>query len=102
MLESNYKSTVESYRVELGREPTRASHRDLRREVIAALDSGETRIEIDCASWSELDLNSLSALVSCARACNQRGAAFDMTNLGGNMRSMIDSLRLSSRLGLAD
>jgi len=55
---------------------------------------------VDCNAWKRLDLGVLSALIHGAKACAIHGATFELVNLGKELRSDIDALRLTGRLGL--
>jgi hypothetical protein len=99
---TNFQSTITpGYCIQLATAAT-SSRRELRRGVGAALARGERRIVVDCGSWEKPDLILLSTLVSCARLCDEEGAEFELANLGGEMRTTLSDLKLSSRLGLAD
>jgi len=102
VIAANVESISTAYYLELGPSGSATEHRELKRSVLAALDQGQQRIVVDCARWSELDLSALSALVSCARVCGQRGVEFDVANLGPQLRATIHALRLGSRLGLVE
>jgi hypothetical protein len=56
---------------------------------------------VDCNDWKRLDLGVLSALIHGAKACASRGASFEVVNLAKELRSDIDALRLTHRLGLS-
>jgi anti-anti-sigma regulatory factor len=92
--------TENTYRIELDGNPDLSYRRRLRKEVESALGRGDRRVVVDCASWSHLDLIVLSALVNCAKACDEEGAEFELENLDGCMRSRIVALSLGHRLGL--
>jgi anti-anti-sigma regulatory factor len=102
VIAANVQSAASGYRVELTPAKSRAYPKDVQHGVKSALDRGERRIVVDCAAWSEMDLALLAALVGCARVCDREGAEFDLANLRSDMRSMIDALRLSGRLGLVE
>jgi len=89
-----------SYRVLLKAGRTVESRRSLQREVVSALETGVDHVIVDCRDWSELDLMVLSSLVSCANACDQRGANFELDNLRPNIRSCIEALSVGDRVGL--
>jgi anti-anti-sigma regulatory factor len=74
--------------------------RVLRSAISAALDRGHQRVVVDCDDWRRLDLGVLSALIHGAKACTARGASFELVNLAKDLRSDIDALRLTGRLGL--
>jgi anti-anti-sigma regulatory factor len=76
--------------------------RDLRAGVRQALELGESRITVDCQSWSQLDLTMLSSLVQCASACRESGALFEVANMSGKIRADVRALRLDHRLGLQE
>jgi anti-anti-sigma regulatory factor len=78
-----------------------AFRRTLRARVDQALGDGREGIEVDCATWSDLDLIMLSALVACASACGERGVRFELVNLRRELRERIEALRLDERLGLS-
>ncbi len=101
MFSANYQSSTPGYCIQLATAAT-ASRRELRRGVGAALARGARRIVVDCGSWEQPDLFLMSTLVSCARLCDEEGAEFELANLGGEIRSSLADLKLSSRLGLAD
>jgi anti-anti-sigma regulatory factor len=74
--------------------------RFLRSAILAALDRGHRQVVVDCDAWKRLELGLLSALIHCAKACAVRGASFELVNLAKELRSDIDALRLTRRLGL--
>ena len=74
--------------------------RFLRSAILSALDRGHRQVVVDCNAWKRLDLGVLSALIHGAKACAIRGVTFELVNLGKELRSDIDALRLTSRLGL--
>jgi anti-anti-sigma regulatory factor len=74
--------------------------RSLRSAILAALDLGHRQVVVDCGAWKRLDLGVLSALIHGAKACAVRGASFELVNLAKELRSDIDALRLTGRLGL--
>ena len=74
--------------------------RVLRSAIMAALECGHQGVVVDCGEWRRLDLGVLSALIHGAKACSSRGASFELVNLAKELRSDIDALRLTGRLGL--
>lgn len=102
MLSANYSSASSVFRIQLGNSVTAPSRRELRRGVGAALARGERRIVVDCESWETPDLILMSALVGCARLCDVEGADFELANLGGEMRSTLQDLKLAERLRLPE
>jgi anti-anti-sigma regulatory factor len=88
------------YRVELAPVIDGSERRALRAEVLAALERGHQQVVIDCRLWNSLDLGVLSALIQCAKVCDQRLASFEMVNVGREISLAIDALRLAGRLGL--
>jgi len=74
--------------------------RQLRSQVIEAIEGGGNHVIIDCDEWRALDVVMLSALVHSASACKARGATFELQNLSLEMRSHIEALRLEERLCL--
>lgn len=91
-------SSAPTFRITLEGHPDQAYRRELPLRVADALRRGDRRVVIDCAAWSQLDLIVLSALVSCARHCDEEEAEFELENLDGTMRSRILALRLGDRL----
>ena len=89
-----------TYRIELRSSPDASYRRQLRTEVEGALERGDRRVVVNCATWLQLDLIVLSALVNCAKACDEEGAEFELENLDATMRSRIVALSLGHRLGL--
>ncbi len=88
------------YRVALGDDVQAPYRKSVRRDVLSALERGHRRVEIDCSTWRHLDLGMLSALIQCAKACDQQTASFEMLNLGRDIKTAIEALRLDDRLGL--
>jgi anti-anti-sigma regulatory factor len=80
---------------------SRSTGRDLRSRVNDALGQGDQHLVIDCAEWSQFDLNLLSVLIQCASACRARGASLDVVNVSPHIREEVQSLQLGERLGLA-
>jgi anti-anti-sigma regulatory factor len=74
--------------------------RFLRSTISTALDRGHRQVVVDCGEWKRLDLGVLSALIHGAKACAVRGASFELVNLAKELRSDIEALRLTGRLGL--
>ena len=89
-----------TYRIDLNASPDPSYRRQLRKDVEGALSRGDRRVVVNCASWSQLDLIVLSALVNCAKACDEEGAEFELENLDGGMRTRIIALSLGRHLGL--
>jgi hypothetical protein len=89
-----------TFRIALEAHPNQSYRRELLVRVADALSRGDRRVVVDCSAWSQLDLIVLSALVSCARRCNDGGAEFELENLDEAMRSRIRALSLGDRLGL--
>lgn len=100
MIATNFEATHSAYRVSLQAKPGLAYRRELRHGIGQAVDQGKRSIVVDCSSWQELDLILLSALVDCAAVCDERGVSFELEHLAEDLRSRIDALRLSERLGL--
>lgn len=94
------QTTATTFRIELERQPTQSYRRELPLRVSDALRRGDRRVVVDCSAWSQLDLIVLSALVSCARRCDEEGAEFELENLDGTMRTRILALSLGERLRL--
>jgi ABC-type transporter Mla MlaB component len=88
------------YRVELAADFDSPYRKTLRHDVLDALERGHRRVEIDCSTWRQLDLAMLSALIQCAKACDQQTASFEMLNVGRDIKTAIEALRLDDRLGL--
>lgn len=102
MIATNYETTPSAFRIRLQSNSGTDYRRELRDGVGTALDQGERRIVVDCSSWLELDLIVLSALVYCAKACDEQGAVFELESLRPDLWSRIDALRLGARLGLGE
>lgn len=100
MIATNFEATRTAFRIRLRVGPGLAYRRELRAGIGKAVDQGERKIVVDCSSWQELDLILLSALVDCAAVCDERGVSFELEHLAEDLRSRIDALRLSERLGL--
>ena len=89
-----------AFRIHLEPKVTVAYRRDLRHGVDAALQAGSRSVIVDCAAWSELDLILLSALMDCAKLCDEQGAGFELENLRADLKSRIGVLRLDGHLRL--
>ena len=68
--------------------------------MLQALQRGRRRVVFDCGELAEIDLILLSYVIGCAAACDARGVAFELDNLGPQVRSKIQALSLDHRLGL--
>jgi anti-anti-sigma regulatory factor len=98
---STSSDTMQSaFRIRLEPKQNVAYRRDLRHGIGNALESGSRRVIVDCSAWSELDLIFLSALVDCAKLCDEQGAEFEVENLHADLRSRIGALRMDGHLRL--
>jgi hypothetical protein len=91
---------IPTYHLRLQANAGSAYRRELPKTVVSALQRGDRKVIIDCEAWLQLDLILLSALVNCAKVCCDRGAQFELENLGGEMRAKIEALGLAQRLQL--
>lgn len=87
-------------RIRLESKPGPTYRRELKRNVLEALRLGRKRVVFDCGELGEIDLILLSYVIGCAAACDARGAAFELDNLGADVRAKIQALSLDHRLGL--
>lgn len=100
MIATNYDTISSAFLVQLEPRQGHAYRRDLRHGIDNALENGSRHVIVDCAAWSELDLILLSALMDCAKLCDERGASFELVNLDAGLQSRIGALRLDGHLGL--
>jgi anti-anti-sigma regulatory factor len=90
-----------TYLIRLNGDRSHSYRRALHRAVLRAVRHGGRRIVVDCASWSQLDLIVLSALLGCAAACAAHDARFELSGVGPDLRQRIEALSLANRLGIA-
>lgn len=100
VIATTHDSEISTYRLRVERPASAQYRRELPQTVVEALQRGDRRVIVDCATWSQLDLIVLSALVNCARVCCDAGAEFELENLECTMRSRIVALGLAERLRL--
>lgn len=89
-----------SYQIALARYAGVPHAHALYGDVVSALGLGERRVIVDCSGWLQLDLRLLSALIRCAKMCRERGAEFELVNVGDHVRADIRELRLDRHVGL--
>lgn len=94
------RAALEPCQIRLVGEYDDGYRRFLRSTILGALDRGHQHVVVDCDEWKRLDLGVLSALIHGAKVCTARGASFELVNLAKDLRSDIDALRLTARLGL--
>ena len=93
-------SELPTHHVQLSADFNAPYRKMLRNDVLDALQRGHRRVEVDCGRWRQLYLTILSALIQCAKACEQQTASFELLNLRREIRTAIEALRLDDRLGL--
>jgi len=91
---------LEPCQIQLAGDSDDGYRRFLRSSILAALDRGHRTVIVNCDQWKRLDLGILSVLIHGAKACAVHGASFELVNLAKELRSDIDALRLTARLGL--
>ncbi len=100
MIASTEKVRSSPHLIRLKSNPSREYRRTLVVQVNLALGLGCRRVVIDCSAWKQLDLIVLSALVCCARTCEEHRVEFELENLPNEMRGRIIALSLADRLGI--
>lgn len=84
------------------RRTTTGGARQLRAQVHQALQNGDRHLVVDCESWNEFDLGTLSSLIQCATVCREAGASFEVANMSHGIRESVRDLQLARRLGIDD